>query len=111
MAKTEKTFKTKKAKTYTRNQALRLLTGGADPKQFVLHPNYHVKRRCWQLQGRPLPTDVNEQNKFLATLQGMETPKDPVAQVGFYQLIRQRILKEIPVKEVSSETINEENNA
>ncbi len=105
MAKTEKTLKVKKARVHTRNQALRLLTAGSDPKQFLSHASPHVKRRCWQLMGRPLPTDINEQNKFLSTLQGTETPKDPATLEGFYLLLRQRILHEVPFKEPAPETV------
>jgi len=93
--------KTKKIRerVITRAQAEKALSHGADPTKFVKHGNYHVRRRVWQLQGRPLPENLDEQNKFLATLQGTETPKDAAALVGFYQLIRQRVLKEVPVKE------------
>jgi hypothetical protein len=86
-------------KVITRARAEKLLSEGADPTNFAKHGNYHVRRKAWQLMGRPLPEDMGEQNKFLATLQGTETPKDPAALVGFNQLLRQRILKEVPVKE------------
>lgn len=82
----------------TRARAEELLSGGADPEQFVKHSNCHVRRKAWQKMGRPLPEGLDEQNKFLATLQGTETPKDANAVAGFYQLVRQRILKEVPVK-------------
>ncbi len=83
----------------TRSRAEKLLSGGADPEQFVKHANCHVRRKAWEKMGRPLPENKDEQNKFLATLQGTETPKDAAAVTGFYQLVRQRILKEVPVKE------------
>jgi hypothetical protein len=49
--------------------------------------------------GRPLPTDIDEQNKFLATLQGQEAPKDAVELAAFTASLRQRILKEMPAEE------------
>lgn len=97
MAKEEKPRKAKAEKQYTRAQAERALSAGADPTTFTKHPNYHVKRKAWQLMGRPMPEALEEQNKFLATLQGMETPKDDAVLPGFYALVRQRILKEVPV--------------
>jgi hypothetical protein len=90
-------------KVITRHHAEKALTAGADPNKFVKHPNYHVRRRAWQLMGRPLPEGAEEQNKFLATLQGMPAPKDAKDLPGYFQLIRQRILKEVPVKDVAVE--------
>jgi len=110
MAKEPKPLKVKAKKDFTRAQAERALSAGANPEDFLNHKNYHVRRKCWQLQGRPLPDDFNKQNEFLATLQGQETPKDKEAHPGFYALIRQRILKEVPRKEVevsSDEVISE----
>lgn len=95
-------------KKLTRVQAEKALSAGVDPQKFTAHPNYHVRRRAWQLMGRPLPESVDDQNKFLATLQGTEVPKDGEAAKGFYLLLRQRILKEVPVKEdviVNDETL------
>lgn len=80
----------------TRARAEYLLTHGADPTQFTKHANYHVRRKAWVLMGKPLPEGLEEQNKFLATLQGMPTPKDKEAMPGYYALVRQRILKEVP---------------
>lgn len=97
MAKDEKPRKAKAEKKYTRVQAEKALSHGADPALFTKHSNYHVRRKAWQLQGRPLPEALEEQNKFLCTLQGMPTPKDDTALPGFYALLRQRILKEVPV--------------
>lgn len=97
MAKDEKPRKAKAEKQYTRVQAEKALSHGADPTIFIKHPNYHVRRKVWQLQGRPLPEDRKEQNEFLATLQGMKAPKDDAVLPGFYALLRQRILKEVPV--------------
>ena len=91
-------------KVITRAHAIKALSAGADPTTFVKHKNCHVRRRAWQLMGRPLPEDLDEQNKFLATLQGTEAPKDPAALKGFYLLLRQRILKEVPVKASEPET-------
>jgi hypothetical protein len=85
-------------KVISRAQAEKALSAGADPTTFVKHKNCHVRRRAWQLMGRPLPEGLDEQNKFLATLQGTEAPKDPAALKGFYILLRQRILREVPVK-------------
>lgn len=92
----QKPAKQKAEKKYTRAQAEKALSHGADPEQFTKHPNYHVRRKAWTKQGKPLPGSADEQNKFLATLQGTETPKDAEAVPGFYALIRQRILGEVP---------------
>lgn len=106
-------------KKFTRKKAEKLLANGADPAEmveregkmvgrFTDHPNPHVRRRAWQLMGRPLPEGLDEQNKFLLTLQGTEPPKDASATAGFYLLLRQRLLKEVPVKpEVQVETVSE----
>jgi hypothetical protein len=93
-------------RVYSRSQAERLLSSRAvEPEKFASHSNYHVRRKAWVLMGKPLSENVEQQNKFLATLQGMETPKDSDALPGFYALVRQRILQEVPVKEeVSSES-------
>jgi hypothetical protein len=95
-------------KLFTRTKAENALREGADPSEerFQNHANYHPRRRAWQMMGRPLPEEMSAQNKFLATLQGTETPNDSGALAGFYQLIRQRILKEVPVKEADT-TITE----
>jgi hypothetical protein len=100
MSKTTSADKPRKnrERIITRAHAEKLLSGGADPEQFVKHANCHVRRKAWEKMGRPLPTSQDDQNKFLATLQGTETPKDANAVTGFYQLVRQRILKEVPVK-------------
>ena len=58
--------------------------------------------------GRPLPTDIDEQNKFLATLQGTEAPKDAAELVVFNASLRQRILKETPPVEETVSATNEE---
>lgn len=88
-----------RAKVITRAQAEKALSTGATPEEFVKHANYHVRRKAWVLMGKILPENKDEANKFLATLQGTETPKDAAALPGFYALIRQRILKEVPVKQ------------
>lgn len=88
----------------TRARAEKLLSGGADPAQFTKHGNYHVRRKAWEKMGRPLPENTEEANKFLATLQGMPAPKDNAALPGYYALIRQRILKEVPVAEAAPAT-------
>lgn len=92
-------------KLFTRAKAEQALRNGAEPSEerFTAHANYHIRRLSWQKMGRPLPEEMSAQNKFLATLQGTPIPKDTSALDGFYQLIRQRILKEVPVKE-SEET-------
>lgn len=92
-----------RVKVVTRARAEYELSHGADPESFTKHANYHVRRKAWEKMGRPLPESTDEQNKFLATLQGTETPKDGNAVAGFYQLVRQRILKEVPVKEAAAE--------
>lgn len=94
MGKKEQVIKVKAEKKFTRVQAEKALSAGADPEQFTKHGNYHVRRRCWQLQGRPLPESIDEQNKFLVTLQGTDVPKDSSLVEDFYASLRQRILKE-----------------
>jgi len=86
-------------KKYTRAQAERALSAGMDPEPFTKHANYHVRRKAWTLMGKPLPEGLEEQNKFLVTLQGTTPPTDKSALEGWYVLLRQRILKEVPVKE------------
>jgi hypothetical protein len=65
MAK-EKVFKVKRAKVYTRMQALRALSEGREtPDKFLdiseplkaaaSHPNYHVRNKSWKLMGKPIP--------------------------------------------------------
>lgn len=92
-------------KSITRARAEKLLSAGSDPASFTKHGNYHVRRKAWVKMGRPLPEDRDEQNKFLATLQGKETPKDANAVPGFYALVRQRILGEVPVKEEAAPSV------
>ena len=95
MAKEHKVRKTTE-KTITRNHAHQALAAGADPQLFVKHGNFHVRRYAWQKMGRPLPESVDEQNAFLATLQGTPVPKDATQQPAFYLSLRQRILHEMP---------------
>lgn len=89
-------------KRFSRAKAEHALSNGADPteERFTEHSNYHVRRRSWVLQGRPLPESTEDQNKFLATLQGVEVPKDPKDLPAFYQGVRARVLKEAPPAEV-----------
>jgi hypothetical protein len=68
-----KPIKSKGTKTYTRMQAERLLSKGADPEPFATHPNYHVKRKAWTKMGKPLPSDPAERTKFLASIKVKET--------------------------------------
>ena len=96
MAKEHKVRKAGTEKAITRARALRDLTAGADPGKYMGHANCHVRRRCWQLMGRPLPESIDEQNVFLATLQGTPVPKDATQQPAFYLSLRQRILHEMP---------------
>ena len=93
------------SKKYTRAQAEKALSAGVDPEKFVDHKNYHVRNKAWKKMGKPLPEGADAQNAFLLTLQGTPAPKDPSALPGFYLLLRQRILKEVPVKpEVEAQT-------
>jgi hypothetical protein len=94
VGKKEQVTKIKAEKKFTRAQAEKALSAGVAPEQFAGHGNYHVRRKVWQLQGRPLPEGTDEQNKFLATLQGTDVPKDGTLVPAFYQSVRQRILKE-----------------
>jgi hypothetical protein len=64
----------------TRNKALEMLKAGANPEEtfinekmnqmsrFTGHPNYHVRVEAWKRMGRPMPTDKDEAEKFLASL-------------------------------------------
>src|SRR4029077_5601316 len=78
--------KTKAAKEYTREQAIKALKNGADPNMFYdpenplakkdpknptnprNHKNYHVRQRCWKMLGCPLPSDPEAQAKILKDL-------------------------------------------
>jgi hypothetical protein len=110
MAKDKKPLKEKKEKVFTRAHAEKALSHGADPEKFTKHVNCHVRRKAWEKMGRPLPESRDGQNKFLVTLQGTPVPKDAAAEEGFYTLLRQRILKEVPVKVESQSDILDTNN-
>lgn len=75
----EKPRKIKSEKVYTRAQAERLLSHGADPNQFSKHGNYHVRRKAWTLLGQPLPEDAGERAKFLASINVKEKQPEPTA--------------------------------
>jgi hypothetical protein len=64
----EKTVKEKKEKVLTRAQAEKALTAGANPENFVKHPNYHVRAKAWRKSGSPLPDNAEERSKFLASI-------------------------------------------
>jgi len=64
----EQIKKVKSEKKYTRAQAEKALTAGADPTLFEKHSNYHVRARAWVKLGRPLPEGKEAQEKFLANL-------------------------------------------
>ena len=78
MAKNETPRKAKAEKQYTRAQAEKLLSGGADPEQFAKHGNYHVRRKAWTKMGMPLPEDAEERAKFLASIHVKEPELKPV---------------------------------
>jgi hypothetical protein len=78
MSKGEKVKKVKAEKKYTRAQALRAMSGGADPTTFEKHANYHVKKKAWQLLGSVLPEDAGERAKLLASLHIKEKVEAPV---------------------------------
>jgi hypothetical protein len=48
-----KLVKVKSEKKYTRAQAEKALSAGADPVQFADHPNIHVLKKSWVKMGRP----------------------------------------------------------
>lgn len=70
----EKPQKIKEEKKYTRAQAEKALSAGANPEQFVKHPNYHVRRKAWTKMGKPLPTNADERAKFLESIKVKEQP-------------------------------------
>lgn len=72
-----KPAKAKAEKKYTRAQAERALSNGADPAQFANHGNYHVRAKAWVKMGKPLPSDPAEQEKFL---KGIHKWVPPVAE-------------------------------
>jgi hypothetical protein len=86
MGRSDKPRKVKADKFYTRKKSEYLLSHGADltatfvdekgttKGRFRDHPNYHVRRRCWELMGRPLPEDATEREKFFKSIH----MKDPV---------------------------------
>jgi hypothetical protein len=61
-----KSNKVKAVKTYTRAQAERALSAGADPNNFVKHANYHVRAKAWKKLGQPEMGNAEEHAKFLA---------------------------------------------
>lgn len=48
-----KPVKVKMEKKYTRAQAEKMLSAGADPSQFAEHANIHVLKKSWVKMGRP----------------------------------------------------------
>ena len=48
-----KPVKVKSEKKYTRAQAEKALSAGADPAQFADHANIHVLKKSWVKMGRP----------------------------------------------------------
>jgi hypothetical protein len=90
----EKARKVKAAKVYTRAQAEKALSNGAEPEQFVKHPNYHVRRKAWVLMGRILPDNHEEAAKFLESLHikpklemGTEPVLLPTDELGMVDLV------------------------
>lgn len=78
MAKNETPRKATAEKIYTRAQAEKHLTAGADPTTFTKHGNYHVRAKAWKLMGSPLPEDAEERAKFLASIHVKEPELKPV---------------------------------
>ena len=98
----DKPRKEKGPKKYTRAQAEKALTHGADPEKFAKHENYHVRYKAWRKMGSPLPEKTEDQNRFLATLQGKEVPKDDKLVPAFMAALRQKFLKEEQAGEVQA---------
>ena len=48
-----KPVKVKSEKKYTRAQAEKALSSGADPSQFADHANLHVLKKSWVKMGQP----------------------------------------------------------
>jgi len=48
-----KPVKVKAEKKYTRAQAEKMLSSGADPSQFKDHANIHVLKKSWMRMGQP----------------------------------------------------------
>ena len=89
-------------KVLTRAQAERALSRGVTPEQFTGHHNYHVRYKAWRKMGMPLPEKIDEQNKFLATLQGKEVPKDASLVPAFMDALRHKFLGEdLPAEETA----------
>jgi hypothetical protein len=61
----EKIIKVKGVKVYTRAQAEKMLSHGADPNQFIKHANYHVRRLAFKKLGQPQMGSAEEHAKFL----------------------------------------------
>src|ERR1700690_557764 len=55
-------------KVYTRKQPEKALSQGVDPELFVKHHNYHVRAKAWKKMGCPLPENLEERSKFLASI-------------------------------------------
>lgn len=71
MSKSEKPRKPKGVKAekqYTRAQAERMLSAGADPAQFTKHANWHVRSKAFKKMGYPFPEDATERAKLCASL-------------------------------------------
>lgn len=64
----KKASRVKGVKVFTRKQAEKALTTGADPELFVKHANYHVRAKAWKKMGSPLPENSEERSKLLASL-------------------------------------------
>lgn len=72
--------KVKPERKYTRAQAEKALSAGADPEQFTKHANYHVRAKAWVKMGRPLPEGKEEdQEKFLRSIHQWKAPPEAVS--------------------------------
>ena len=69
-AELAKTKRNEAMKKFTRSDADKALSKGADPSEdrFVKHANYHVRRRSFLLMGKELPTDPEAREKLCKEL-------------------------------------------
>jgi hypothetical protein len=72
MSKDKKPIKVKAPKTYTRAQAERIISHSMPDvaKNFLTHPNYHVRSKAFVRLGKQLPENQAEQDAILFGLQG-----------------------------------------
>ena len=70
-----KPVKVKTERKYTRAQAEKLLSAGADPSQFADHPNIHVLKKSWVKMGRPESHNYVNRAKAKAAEKAAKSPQ------------------------------------